>query len=663
VEEPSIIYPLRISCAFRIIGKHQFIPKGGYNMFELKNGILIKDGKPVFALGQSYYPSYHVQKVPVPPEGDRIGELKVDIKEMADAGFNIVRMAALGEVKRENGEVKVDFPLVDAIIQRAEEVDIATMVRLQGYSFNLSGYKDVTMLNQDNEEMPFHWGWFVRNCLNHPGSLKDNEDATVVSAAYFKKYPSVVSFQIYNEPAYPTKGYYDYNPHSIIAWRKWLVEQRIKTAEEAENIEPPRRRPKYDEDPSDWINWRLFHYQRMNSYLNNLSNKAKEGYSLPETLTCHMSCPAGYGSITRGEDYFEVAKGMDIMGITHYTPARGPQHYIASEVLDMTESAAAVFGKHAWLIEYNAHTKLSANEWERETYSAIGSGFKCIMYYQWRADYPYSDGPEPEGFGMVFNNRTKTEKYDRAIAMNKLINRIGGLFACAEKLRSGVAVLYSKNVNAWHDAKENGSAMSTGECHERSAEYMRAIYREFRKQGVAVDFVRTDELEENPLQVKILLIPSNEGLSEEERLAIDNYQDNGGIAAYYDPGTFGYKIKLSDGNTVLVDANTVLRKGKVTPIFECSEKELDVKVLKGKFDGKDYYTACLINIDSEEVPVAAGASLYLSLEGVGEGWQANFVTPKENNKLVISKDENKAYVELPQITTGGFLFISKEVLI
>lgn len=207
-------------------------------MFELKNGILIKDGKPVFALGQSYYPSYHPKKVPVPPEGDRYNELKADIKDMADAGFNIVRMAALGDIKRINGEIKVEFPLIDAIIERAEEVGIATMVRLQGYGINLSGYTDSTMLNQNDEEMPFHWGWFVRNCLNHPGILKDNEDVTVASAAYFSKYPSVVSFQIYNEPAYPTKEHYDYNPHSINAWRKWLVDQGIKTADEVKKTRP-----------------------------------------------------------------------------------------------------------------------------------------------------------------------------------------------------------------------------------------------------------------------------------------------------------------------------------------------------------------------------------------------------------------------------------------
>ena len=60
--------------------------------YTIENGIYKKDGKPVFALGVSYYPSYHERKVPVPPDGDRIGELNKDIKGMHDFGFNIVNI-------------------------------------------------------------------------------------------------------------------------------------------------------------------------------------------------------------------------------------------------------------------------------------------------------------------------------------------------------------------------------------------------------------------------------------------------------------------------------------------------------------------------------------------------------------------------------------------
>ena len=64
-------------------------------MYNINNSILEKDGEKVYAIGQSYYPSFHEEKYPVPPHGDRIGEMKKDLKEMAEMGFNHVRFATI----------------------------------------------------------------------------------------------------------------------------------------------------------------------------------------------------------------------------------------------------------------------------------------------------------------------------------------------------------------------------------------------------------------------------------------------------------------------------------------------------------------------------------------------------------------------------------------
>ena len=43
--------------------------------YTIRKGVLYHDGRAQIALGQSYYPYYHPQKVPVPPTGDRLGEM------------------------------------------------------------------------------------------------------------------------------------------------------------------------------------------------------------------------------------------------------------------------------------------------------------------------------------------------------------------------------------------------------------------------------------------------------------------------------------------------------------------------------------------------------------------------------------------------------------
>ncbi|MDD4140797.1 MAG: hypothetical protein PHX81_11280, partial [Eubacteriales bacterium] len=332
----------------------------------------------------------------------------------------------------------------------------------------------------------------------------------------------------------------------------------------------------------------------------------------------------------------------------------GPMHDLASQVLDMAESAAAVFGKHAWLIEYNARTNLSAEEWERETYAAIGSGFKCIMYYQWRADYPYADGPEPEGFGMVFNDRTKTKKFERAVRMNRLINEIGTSFAMAERVRSGVAILFSEKANAWYDAEDNGVATNTRDDHERSQAGMRLAYRELRRAGVAVDFVRACDLETNPLGVRVLVVPVSQGLDETERTQISRFAEKGMVVAF-DLGSLGFKPWEQKG-APLLDLAGLLLQGDVLPLHRCTSEQLDVKLIAGQ----DYAVACLVNVDALERPLAAGHQVWIDLitAGLPDGpVTAEWVTPDDKRPLKTERLGRQVRIELPSVGTGAFIFV------
>lgn len=660
-------------------------------MYELKNGILHKNGKPVFALGTSYYASYHQQKVPVPEDGDRIGEMEKDFKLMVEAGFNIMRTAALGTIKRTDKGVEVEFPFIDTMLETAEKTDLAGMIRLHGYSINLSGYEDAMMLNEKGEEMPFYWSWFVRNSLNHPGSVKDNEDGTFESARHFSRFPSLVSFQIYNEPAYPTKGFYDYNPHSIKAYKKWLAERGYKTEEEAENTEPPRQRPNKGQSPDEWILWRQFCMEKLNWYLCHLGDKAKEGYGKPEVLTCHMACPMVPGNAIRGEDYFQTAERMDILGITHYVPSVGPNYFSSTMVLDGAESAAATFNKKFWLVEYDAHTLVPPNEWERETYSAIGSAVKGILYYQWRADYPYEDAPEPEGFGLVYNDGSKTIKYDAAIKMNAMINSYSRYLVCAEKVRSGIAILFSNHATAYFDAIDNGGPEEFAKNHDRYALFMRWVYSEFRGLGCVVDFTRACDLEKNPLGVKLLLIPSLEGLSSEEVAGVDGFVAKGGIALVYDSVKKGYspynfddealkkeyamkdktsrtnfymKILQRKKNYAMLDAQAVMDKYSIRANVEITGNAgyLDPKLLKGSCDNEDYRIIVLTNYDPLERTINEG-EVMLSLDPQMDldGVKALYVTPDKTAELMMKVVDGRVLITLPEIKNGALVFLGKGI--
>jgi len=169
--------------------------------YKIEKGKLICDGKTVFALGQSYYPSFHKYKYPVPPDGDRMGEMKKDLEQMAQMGFNHVRYAAIGETYLDqNGKVIVQTPFVDSMIEEAEKNGISTSVRLQGYALNLRGHENVLMVdNKGNEQDTGLWYNFIQTTLHHKGMLEDNRMATHALAKHFNGRDNVIAYQIYNE--------------------------------------------------------------------------------------------------------------------------------------------------------------------------------------------------------------------------------------------------------------------------------------------------------------------------------------------------------------------------------------------------------------------------------------------------------------------------------
>lgn len=142
-------------------------------MYKIKNGILEENGKKIFAVGESYYPSFYPYKYPVPPEGDRVGEMKKDFAMMKSLGFNYVRIAAIGTVKlSEDGSLAVDTPFVEKLLKEAERVGLSISVRLQGYSVKLRDFKDVCMIDADSKPQDLSVCYdFIQTTLCHGGKF------------------------------------------------------------------------------------------------------------------------------------------------------------------------------------------------------------------------------------------------------------------------------------------------------------------------------------------------------------------------------------------------------------------------------------------------------------------------------------------------------------
>ena len=565
-------------------------------MYKIKNGVLEKDGKKVFCVGVSYYASYHERKVPVPPEGDRIGEMKKDFKGMADTGFNLVRFAALGDMSYdENGEVVYRGELVDTLVNEAEKAGLATMIRLQGYTSNPSGCTDCLMVDSEGKEMnTATWLNFIQNSLHHKGILKDNENCTRALAKHFSETANISGFQTYNEPHYPLEGIYDYHKDSIAAYREWLVKKGIMSETKAAEYYPPRKRPEKGGSPTEWINWRLFSMEVLSKFLNDTSDIAKKATGI-ETMTCLNTDPTIPVNSARCVNFYDSAEKMDVIGITHYYLCNMPEVFFGNFDLDMAESAGAVYGKPMWLVEYDARTDIPLDKFRRETYLALGSGCKGIMYYQWRGDHTYPDSPEGNGFGVVDEFGNPTANYENAKNVTALINKLSDVFINADKLRTSVGLLHSDYAFMYADAVENEGCTCDDSLKNSYLEKLVDTYKQLRLENISPDIIRSKDLAENRLGIKVLCVVDYDILSEKEKNDLDKFEKNGGKIIIRDNYfCHGYKPKSFENEKFLRSFElyeTLEMCGVEAPVKIRGERYLLHQTLKGD----DYYVICVTN--------------------------------------------------------------------
>lgn len=614
--------------------------------YELKNGVLYREGAPVIALGQSYYPSFHQAKYPVPPGGDRVGVMKQDMRLMREAGFNFLRVAALGEVALRGQEIQVDTPFIDRMIAEAHAQELAVSVRLQGYVMNLHGYDDYLMRNEQDQPMEKNWAAFMQSSLFHEGVMQDNRQAGQALARHFDAMPGVVSYQIYNEPHYPYNGVFDYHPATIAAYREWERAQGL--ADE----EPPRRRPLPGESPEPWIRWRLFNQRALSGFLNDTAAAVREAAPGKETYTCMTAAPAENAAMSLGVSYFDNGEGMETVGITNYICQEGVDYYAAAYTIQMAECAAALHGKHAWTIEVDARTLMPGRKTHEETYTLLACGHKGVVYYEWRGDYPDKDTPLPDNCGFIYHDGRRAGHYERSLAMLEFVNRHSTLLASAEKLRDGVGLLSSDHAAAWADAWMGDSGVNLY-VHQSLQ-----TFRELTQADVTVDILCARYLRENRLGVRVLLVPCpKKWLSAEEIAQIDAFVAAGGRAFFLkQEGGFGsttpygwweWQVEIlpvvSHEFRGALEAADVLEACGVEPEVRVSSRHLR----HGLLGGEGYRLAIFTNTNPARRDVC-GAVVRLK-------------TPCKSARFLTADGESELpggeRIELPAVCEGGVLLL------
>ena len=568
--------------------------------------------------------------------------------------------AALCDSWEENGEVKISADFIDEMARQCDGHDLGLSLRLQGYVQNFRGHKNFIMLNHQGEELRQDWFSFMIASFHHPGINRDTEDLTACLAKHYEKFPAVMSYQIFNEPHYPANGEFDYNPYTLNAYRKTLVDRGILSEEEAAKYQVPTRRPSEPSEVEAWVDWRRFAVASMCNHLSRFGKTCLEIAPHKDTYTCYVA-PRGVDDlgVQGGVTPFDEADGLTTVGITIYSPFVGSGYYVACEMLALFESAAAVEGKKAWTAELDARVGIPIRNFLTQTYAVVGAGHKGINLYEWRGDYAAEGTPLPDNCGLIYNDRTPTKNFDRKIAMIKLINSLSEELATGQRVRCGMAILYSDEARLRSDAA--ASPALGGINRVMHATYR--IYRDLLRRHYRPDFVRAKDLKDNVLGVKTLFVPRREDLPREEMEAIDAFVAQGGKVYYFGvtesmhtvDGLDGYKewtkFSTQDKHTSFISAyelEDVLEQLEASPLVTTSHRNLFCEVM----ETEENYILTLVNNAQDDKMLT---DVTVTPSGLKPISGAVLHTTLGVQELVV---EN-GVIHVPSVDAGGFVICRK----
>lgn len=647
-------------------------------VFKIKNGIMYKNGKPVLCIGNAYYASYAKwHQDPNNPELC-IKEAKEDIALMKDFGYNLVRVAAFGDLSFDGKKIKYESPIVDFVTKEISDNDMALAIRLQGYSMNVRNHPDGTAIANTGSSDPYFLNYvFMRDCLSNKAVVEDSVEITKQLAEHFGKLENCAVYFSHNEPATPGGVFGDFNKHNIEAYRKWLVNKGIMTEEEAKDYMPPKEKPKSGESPDEWIRFNMFCNDVMAEYFDTLRKANAEVNSTIDTITNLTHCQFESGSANRAPSYFEFARVSDYLGVDIYNNSKGRNYMVADFVANAAESAAACDGKYAWTLETNCRKHLSADDHERQLMISFGAGHKGVIYYNFRGD---SIGCESFWGGMIDNVRNKTPKCAEAKKSIALINRMSDMLVNTNKLRSDMAIYYSKYANLYGDAYEY-----TPSKENRCLCNIHTIYDDMKTRGITCDLIDNVALEDNLINAKVLIIPMYEWLSEEEKATVDEFAKTHVVFKFYNDSSY-----LSHAGYVLHENTDLQQFGikqnvgycfipwegnknwyyspkeviKMTGldnniIVKAPDENVGYNTLVGKKeDGTVYYVVSLLSTDSfgdsaDGVTITVPKDFGTVTSVKGYNRNGNFTVKFEN-------DYDSATVFVPPVKYGTFVVIESD---
>ncbi len=487
-------------------------------------------------------------------------EWERDLAQMAAAGHNAIRvgelLASWDLFEQEPG--RPDLSSLDSAFALATKHSMKVLLGTGASSppvWLRSRHPDILIEDRAGISYPpgAMWGWA---CINHPAYLQEADRYLGQLLDRYGNHPSLLGWQIHNEAGYPfiadegklQPGWYDYNAHTINAFRNWLRKQ-YETIDALNNawlwvpsnqrfasfddVDAPRRTPAEWAVPKSWLDWRMFCCDNFNSLIKRQHEQIKK--HSPQTVTMTNMYGAAYDRDGRlGINIWTLPKQCDVIGFDCYP---GMQMKTAEQTgrpvpqidsptawfLDFARSVAKQNGKELWLPEMESgplggwvkgpQYATTASDIRRWGLMGLARGARMILYQGYR-EWPSL----PLHWGALADWHGKgTERLAASAQLAKLIANHGDQLGKAQPINAQVALLHCQRSTVF--------SASVG-AQDYANEAMQNMYETLWKLGYTVDYIAPERLA--ALQdYRLLIVPFVPLLSQASAQAIAEYVDRG----------------------------------------------------------------------------------------------------------------------------------------
>jgi beta-galactosidase len=396
-----------------------------------------------YLVGAAYYPEWWPSS-----------EWEIDFREMHELGINAVRMGEFAWAQFEPAPGKFDFDWMDRALAIAGRNGIGAVMGTPTASIPPWLYQQYPDVLSGSAEGPYTYGGRKGYNTNSPHYLEACARVVTALADHYGKNPTVIGWQLDNEPGNPQQTF---DAVSERAFEQWL-KNRYGTLDELNRvyngafwsnkftdwsqIRFPSNSAEGGWQPAISLDYRRFFSE---SFLNHLRKQAE----ILHARTENQFVLTNWSSPTGAVDAYAAAEFLDASAWDNYVSAPGlsrfQRQYTSGYLSDITRCAGPQ--QRFICAEQNAYVPPDADPegLRLQAYCDLAHGSHGQLYFEWRR--PAAGGEEHRpSFIKGFDGAINPDKDTLALICREMAH-LGPKLANATT-RANIALIYDY-VNAW----------------------------------------------------------------------------------------------------------------------------------------------------------------------------------------------------------------------